>query len=135
MKILESNYNNGHSTIVIQTASGQFMGQARVHPEDKDVESRIIGWKIAEQRALISYYKDKIKKEKNIIKGIYELTYRFDPFDLPIARRAARDLIYQHNNQIKSWEISIQESKDIIKEIFEGIEKTKMVIKRKEKSE
>ena len=129
MKILESNYNNGHSTITIQTASGIFTGNANLHPEDKDVESRIVGWEIAEQRAIINYYKDKIKKEKNIIKGIKEV-YLINGESIYID-----DLIYQHKNQIKSWEKQIQESKEILKEIFDGINKTKMVIKRKNKTE
>ena len=132
MIILESNYNNGYSTITIQTASGNYTGHAKVHPEDKCISSRIVGWKIAEQRALIKYYKDKIKKEKNIIKGIEELSLHLNSFR--IVEQTTKNLIYQHKNQIKSWELSIQESKDILKEIFEGITKTKMVIKRKEKT-
>ena len=133
MKILESSYIKGHSIIVIQTASGTFTGHAKVHPEDKIVESRIVGWKIAEQRAIINYYKDKIKKEKNIIKGIEELTKNFNTASA--VTYAAEKLIYQHKNQIKSWESQVKESKLILNEIFDGIQKTKMVINRKNKTE
>ena len=131
MKILESSYDKGYSTITIQTASGVFTGHANAHPEDKCVESRIVGWKIAEQRAIIKYYKDKIKKEKNILKGIYEIT------ELPQIYGNIDEVVRieeQHENQIKNWENQIKEAKKYLEEIFNNIQKTKMVIKRKEEN-
>lgn len=60
--IVASGYNNskGLSTVIIKTKLGEYTGAAKLHPEDKDYESRFTGCEIAEARAYVKYLKDEI---------------------------------------------------------------------------
>ena len=60
--------------IVIATEIGEFEGRAYFNKEvDKLNPSEIIGCRIAENRAKIKYYKEKIKRKKYEMKGIDRL--------------------------------------------------------------
>lgn len=122
MQIIDSKYNKGFSSVTIQTPIGHFTGKAYLHPDDKEIGTCYTGWRIAEQRALIKYYKAHIRKEKNIIKGIIEF---YDYFPSQDNVEVYENLYYQHTNQIKDWKRKIQENLDNIKNIEDTIEQRK----------
>ena len=120
MKIIDSDFNGKFSTVTIQTKLGTFTGSAALHPNDMIIVSKFVGWRIAEQRALIKYYKAQIKKEKYIIQGINETILNGVPFDWQV-RSEIRELINQHQNQMKDWENKIIEADKILMTIFDYI--------------
>lgn len=55
------NENTGVSNVMIDTDLGAFIGQAKLHDEDKDYASKYTGCRYAETRATIKYLKMKQK--------------------------------------------------------------------------
>ena len=55
------NENTGVSNVMIDTDLGAFVGQAKLHDEDKDYASKYTGCRYAETRATIKYLKMKQK--------------------------------------------------------------------------
>lgn len=53
--------NTGISNVMIDTDLGAFIGQAKLHDEDKDYASKYTGCRYAETRATIKYLKMKQK--------------------------------------------------------------------------
>ena len=68
MKFIASNYDKetGISTVVIEHMNTTFEGIAKLHPEDENVASEIVGGTYAEIRATIKAlkYERKVEKEK-----------------------------------------------------------------------
>lgn len=66
MKFIKSNYENGHSLVVIKHLKHRFYGTADVHPDDKKNASEFAGCILAEMRAQIKAlkYEKKIAKEE-----------------------------------------------------------------------
>lgn len=62
IKILKAEYKDGFSKVVLGTDCGTFYGTALLHEEDKDIASSFLGCEIAEYRATIAYFKEKLKK-------------------------------------------------------------------------
>lgn len=55
------NENTGVSNVMIDTDLGAFIGQAKLHDEDRDYASKYTGCRYAETRATIKYLKMKQK--------------------------------------------------------------------------
>ena len=66
IKIIKTSYDPDTLTsiVVINTDLGEFMGKARLHEEDKDIESSFAGYQYAEMRAIIKYMKRKAEIAK-----------------------------------------------------------------------
>lgn len=71
-KLFNSNFNpdTGVSTVTIKTKRGIFTGVAKVHPEDKEVQSKLSGLSIAEMKATKKFYKEELKRERLILQTI-----------------------------------------------------------------
>lgn len=72
VELIHAAYNpeTGISTATINTELGKFIGESKLHEEDKDIESTFAGCHYAEMRALIKYMKKHIEILKYEIKGI-----------------------------------------------------------------
>ncbi len=62
IKILKAEYKDGFSNVTLNTDCGIFYGTALLHEEDKNIASSFLGCEIAEYRATILYFKEKIKR-------------------------------------------------------------------------
>ena len=74
IKLAQADFEDGFSCVSIDTDCGKFSGVANVHPEDADIQSSFIGCEIAEYRATIAYFKEKLKrlKQKQELKKEYK---------------------------------------------------------------
>ena len=63
VRLIKADYNEntGVSNVMIDTDLGAFIGQAKLHDEDKDYASKYTGCRYAETRATIKYLKMKQK--------------------------------------------------------------------------
>lgn len=57
----------GISTVTVKTKRGIYTGTAKVHPEDKEIQSKYTGLRVAEMKAMHKAYKDELKREKIIL--------------------------------------------------------------------
>lgn len=64
------NPDTGVSTVTLKSKRGLFTGTAKVHPEDKEVQSKFFGLNTAEKKALQKLYKEELKREKIILETI-----------------------------------------------------------------
>ena len=64
------NPDTGISTVTLKSKRGLFTGTAKVHPEDKEVQSKFFGLNTAEKKALQKLYKEELKREKIILETI-----------------------------------------------------------------
>lgn len=62
IKILKAEYKEGLSQVILNTDCGTFYGTALLHEEDKDIASSFLGCEIAEYRATIAYFTEKLKR-------------------------------------------------------------------------
>lgn len=69
IKLSNSSFDpeTGTSTVTIKTKRGIYTGTAKVHPDDKEVQSKYTGLRIAEMKAVRKAYKDELKREKIIL--------------------------------------------------------------------
>ena len=99
------------SVAVISTELGFFNGVARLHEDDKDVESEFIGCHIAESKAYIKYIKEKIKILTNQIKALenYEKMIKNLKEYQPHSRenRKLRRMIHELKQEKTNWRKSI----------------------------
>ncbi len=72
-KLIDATYENGISTVKLQTPLGVKTGTARLHADDAKFASSLVGCQYAEFRALIQYYKDKVKQLKVQLKAYITL--------------------------------------------------------------
>ena len=77
LKLLESSYEEGVSCSIIQTDIGNFYGYAFVHPEDKEVASTFVGCEVAEYRATIYYFQEKVRRLNCELNALYQLRNDF----------------------------------------------------------
>ena len=63
-KIIDSSYdeNTNIAFVKIKTNIGNFIGESKLHEEDRKYKSKFVGYRLAESKALINYYKAKVKK-------------------------------------------------------------------------
>lgn len=73
MKFIKSNYENGHSLVVIRHLKHRFYGTADVHPDDKKNTSEFAGCILAEMRAQIKA----LKYERRLAKEEAEICRKF----------------------------------------------------------
>lgn len=64
------NPDTGISTVILKSKRGLFTGTAKVHSEDKEVQSKFFGLNTAEKKALQKLYKEELKREKIILETI-----------------------------------------------------------------
>ena len=105
MKFFHSHYNKeeGISSVIMKHLGADFIGNAHVHPDDKEKASEYMGGAIAETRAVIKA----LKYERKLLKENAEVCRKFikacecykgwDP-ESPTARAAYRQL----NRRIKA---------------------------------
>lgn len=76
IKLKESDFTNGISTIVLATELGEFVGTARLNPEDK--ASSFFGCELAELRAKLKYFKIKKKNAYIAWKTFSDFEYNLE---------------------------------------------------------
>lgn len=64
----------GISTVTVKTKRGTYTGVAKIHPDDKEIQSKYTGLRIAEMKATRKAYKDELKREKTILHTIERMT-------------------------------------------------------------
>ena len=113
--------NTGKSTVILSDRYGEYIGQAKLHPNDKKYASEFTGCSIAQARAQIkmlqkrrNYLKIKLEAIKNLIKDI-EINYPTPLDDYKLKRR--------FNLQIKNYTNEIVNINNSIKDIQIGIKK------------
>lgn len=76
IKLSNSSFDpeTGTSTVTIKTKRGIYTGTAKVHPDDKEVQSKYTGLRIAEMKAVRKAYKDELKREKIILHTVERMT-------------------------------------------------------------
>ena len=124
----------GESIVALANKSGTYIGQAKLHPDDKDNGSEYAGCRIAEGRAWIKYYKQekrRCREKLETIKNLYKDIYR------NCSKQTAQEVEHRFNLQIKYYTEKLTESKEIIKEIEKqlknSIEVRDNIINKKEK--
>lgn len=72
IKLDESYYDeeSGYSYVLLRTDLGYFLGEAFLSDEDKDIASRYAGCNYAERRAVIKYYRYKVKLIERKLKNL-----------------------------------------------------------------
>ena len=71
-RLSESNFDpeTGISTVTLKTKRGIFIGTAKIHPDDKCVQSKFFGFRTAELKAERKLYKEELKREKIALETI-----------------------------------------------------------------
>ena len=96
------------TTITITTDIGEFEGKAYFNADADELNpSEIIGCRIAENRAKIKYYKEKIKRKKYELKGIERLIAAMpaDKSGYSYAIRLRAAIQNEINEYIEWWNI------------------------------
>ena len=111
MKFLYGYFNeiSGESIVGLADKYGTYIGEAKVHPDDKKNASKFTGCSIAENRALIKLLKKRLQREKIRLKTIENL-YK----DVSIN---CSDLIKENPKLEKRFKIQIKNSNNTIKDI------------------
>jgi len=64
----------GRSIVTVKTKRGTYTGVAKIHPDDKEIQSKYTGLRIAEMKAMRKAYKDELKRERIILHTIERMT-------------------------------------------------------------
>lgn len=74
-KKIDFDYNadTGHTIATLTTEYGTFIGEAQIHPDDPFRPSYSVGMEIAEARAKIQMYNQRIRDKKMEMKGLERL--------------------------------------------------------------
>ena len=118
------NPDTGISTVTLKSKRGLFTGTAKVHPEDKEVQSKFFGLNTAEKKALQKLYKEELKREKIILetikrvqKDLQENLHDTGSYDDYVILSTLRKRLYfmerNHSNNIT-----------ILKDSLEGLKKS-----------
>lgn len=119
-KLINAQYlpeENGDSIAIISTDLGIFHGIARIHEEDRDVESEFIGCHIAESKAYIKYLKEKIKILNIKIKALKD-------FEKMIKNLKEYNPHSRENRKLRRMIHELEREKSIWKKAIETIAKT-----------
>ena len=120
--------------VFLEHMGEEFIGEARLHPDDKDYYSAIVGGTIAEARATIKALKYELKVKKDLYKtqkNFVKACEQYKNFDKTSS--TARAIYRQLNRlrkQIREIQTDIQEITDII---AAGIKKREKFIQRTKK--
>ena len=119
-KIVNADFNRetGISKVKIITNLGEFEGSSKLHEEDKDIISNYEGCRYAEIRALIKYFKAKIKNQEIKIKTINNLIGNMEKLynyakNTPEARFIRKQYYIEQKN--------LQDLKDILNKLEEKV--------------
>jgi len=115
-----SDYNSVSKTsyVIITTYLGEFTGTAKLHEEDKDIESRFFGCEIAEMRAGLKF----LKAQKKILKNEYQTLYRLneklnkmkDYNKDSLEARQLRKEMYLSRDKLNTFSVSVNNFADLI---------------------
>lgn len=119
-KLIDSAYRpeTGESIATIRTKYGDFVGYAKVHPEDSDIESEFTGCAFAETRAIAKAHKVELKEKRIKLKAYIDLEKEvkqmkgYNPHS--VESRRLRRKIYELDKEIK-------EKADILKNLHSKI--------------
>ncbi len=78
-KIVETEYNDGYTKVVLATSIGNFIGESKKSDKDPLPPSRLMGGQLAESRAYLKYYKELIKRKSCELKGLKRLITAMPP--------------------------------------------------------
>lgn len=127
IKLISSNYDeeSGISNIIIATEIGNFYGYAFLHPDDKNVASSFLGCEIAEYRATIEYFREKLKRINISLNTLYELQYALNDFT-PL-------VINKRITQKEQYKKELQENIKSLQEVINNkVENRLLIIKKLE---
>lgn len=111
----------GVSTVTVKTKRGIYTGVAKIHPDDKEIQSKYTGLRIAEMKAIRKAYKDELKREKIILHALpsvqKELIYTLNKYSIyqdfswaqVIIKRKFYFIIENHRKRINLIEEKIEE--------------------------
>ena len=102
--------DNGNTICRLRFDGQVFIGEAKLHPADKDFESEKTGCFIAECKANIKklkYVKTKLIREVTFLKKTYNLLREIEHYD----SKALKEQIEENENQIKEIESAISDEK------------------------
>ena len=133
-KLIMSNYDvkSGISYVKIKTNIGNFEGYAFLNSEDKDTESKYFGCRLANYRAIINYFEEKIFRlnleimELHLImKNMPMMKKGYDFLKNRISKKEKiRDDYKKEIKDIKEYiKISIEERDKILEKIKKSKEK------------
>lgn len=119
-KLIDSAYrpDTGESYAHIKTKYGDFVGYAKVHPEDFDIGSEFTGCAFAETRAIAEAHKVELKEKRIKLKAYVDLEKEvkqmkgYNPHS--VESRRLRRKIYELDKEIK-------EKADILKNLHSKI--------------
>lgn len=85
MKMIYSHYEpeTGISKIILADKRGKYTGIAKLHPEEKQNESRFAGLRLAEYRAWINYFKSEVRRIREKLNTVKSLKKDMDKYDNP----------------------------------------------------
>ena len=137
-KLSESNFNpeTGISTVTLKTKRGLFTGTAKIHPDDKEVQSKFFGFRTAELKAQRSFLKEELKREKIALKAIERMkkdlkehlhdTGSYNDFViLHTLDKRFYFMIRNHKNNISILKTEIETINKILKEDKDYLKKIK----------
>lgn len=130
------NPDTGISTVTLKSKRGLFTGTAKVHPEDKEVQSKFFGLHAAENKALRKLYKEELKREKIILetikrvqKDLQENLHDTGSYDDYVILSTLRKRLYfmerNHSNNITILKDSLEEFKNSLAKDKEYLKKIK----------
>lgn len=131
MKFLYTYYfpETGKTITAIQGKDGKiFKGKAKLHPDDRTIESKFVGGRLSEERAYINFLKDQRRitiKQIEVIKKLKnDLHYRLNDEDIDPAIKRSFNLKLRDLNRYKEEiDTELEETKNLIKESIEMREK------------
>lgn len=137
-KLFKHNFDpdTGISTVTLKSKRGLFTGTAKVHPEDKEVQSGFFGLHTAENKALRKLYKEELKREKIILetikrvqKDLQENLHDTGSYDDYVILSTLRKRLYfmerNHSNNITILKDSLEEFKKSLAKDKEYLKKIK----------
>lgn len=126
----------GISTVTVKTKRGTYTGVAKVHPEDKEIQSKYTGLRIAEMKAMCKAYKDELKRERIILHVLpsiqKDLIHTLDKYSAYQALASWAQVLINRRFyfMIKSHEKNINRLKWWIKSIDKALEDNKKFLKQ-----
>lgn len=144
-KLFKYNFDpdTGVSTVTLKSKRGLFTGTAKVHPEDKEAQSKFFGLHTAENKALRKLYKEELKREKIILetikrvqKDLQENLHDTGSYDDYVILSTLRKRLYfmerNHFNNITILKDSLEEFKKSLAKDKEYLKKIKEKKRSKE---
>ena len=137
-RLSESNFDpeTGISTVTLKSKRGIFTGTAKVHPDDKCVQSKFFGFRTAELKAERKLYKEELKREKIALEAIERMqkdleehlhdTGSYNDYVMLFTiRKRFYFMRRNHKNNINFLKSEIEEMNKVLKEDKEYLKKIK----------